>query len=79
MLPLASWLNRQHGPPLTPPMLICVQPTGTACLRSHILFSIVIIILPFRQEPTEPYLIIKDPQAYLDPKRLYSPRPGMQR
>ena len=34
---------------------------------------------PCRQEPTEPYLIIKDPQAYLDPKRLYSPRPGMQR
>jgi hypothetical protein len=31
------------------------------------------------QEPREPYLVIKDPQAYLDPRRLYAPRPDMER
>ncbi|KAL4418855.1 hypothetical protein ABPG77_002922 [Micractinium sp. CCAP 211/92] len=31
------------------------------------------------QETTEPYLVIKDPQAYLDPHRMYQPRPGMGR
>ncbi|PSC68418.1 hypothetical protein C2E20_7989 [Micractinium conductrix] len=31
------------------------------------------------QEPQEPYLVIKDPQAYLDPARMYAPRPGMER
>ncbi|PRW05907.1 hypothetical protein C2E21_9413 isoform A [Chlorella sorokiniana] len=28
------------------------------------------------QEPTDPYLIIKDPQAYLDPKRFQGSHPG---
>lgn len=32
-----------------------------------------------RQEPEEPYLVVKDPQAYLDPQRMYQPRPGMGR
>ena len=30
-----------------------------------------------RLEPGAAYLVIKDPQAYLDPRRIYAPRPDM--